>query len=265
MILEWFPILILFIFGLPIGSFLNVVIWRVPRNENIAFPPSHCPTCNTKIKPWDNIPILSYLILGGKCRNCGSSISIRYPIIEFITAILFAIAWPLTGSAISWELFGAIILTGFGISITVIDIEYRIIPDELSMSALLLGLILTPLRTHSWAGLGNAAIGILVGGILFLIIRILGRLILKKEAMGFGDVKLMAMVGAFVGWKGVLLTTLTGSLLGTVICSLLMIFNKKLRKNRVIPFGPFLVAGSLISYYFGNQIIEWYLQHFLAM
>ncbi|MCK5833737.1 prepilin peptidase [bacterium] len=260
--MDFFPILALFIFGLPIGSFLNVVIWRLPREESIAFPPSHCPKCNSRIKAYDNIPVLSYIILGGKCRNCGERISIQYPIVELATAILFAIAWPLTGSTLSMEVPTAIILTGMGISIAGIDFHHRIIPNELSIGGFIVGLILAPLRTGSWAGLFWALLAGLIGaGILFLV-RVGGKAVFKREALGFGDVKLIAMIGAFVGWQGVLLTIFLGALLGTIGGIVGMIISKKTREERLIPFGPFLMIAGLIVFYFGESIIGWYLTNF---
>jgi leader peptidase (prepilin peptidase)/N-methyltransferase len=256
--------LIAFIFGLPIGSFLNVVIWRLPREENIAFPPSHCPVCNAKIRPYDNIPVVSYLILRGECRDCGARISARYPIVEFVTACLFAAAWPLAGGFLGWDFAAAIIMTGLGVAITGIDIDHKIIPDELSIGGLVVALILAPLRAGDWRGLLYAALAAAFGAVLLLLVRLIGSAILKKEAMGLGDVKLIAMIGAFTGWQNVLLTIFLASLIGTIGGIIAIARSKKMRKERLIPFGPFLMAAGLISFYFGDSIIRWYLVIFLA-
>jgi len=262
--LDWKPILILFIVGLPIGSFLNVVIWRLPRRENVVFPPSHCPLCNSNIRPYDNIPVISYILLGGKCRYCGAKISLRYPVVELTTAILFAIAWPLTGSALSWNLVAAIIFTGIGVAITGIDIQHRIIPDELSMSGLVVGLILAPLRAGSLMSLLWAFAAALGGAILLYIIRVVGGVIFKKEAMGWGDIKLIAMIGAFVGLTNVPLVLFLASFLGMLGGFIAMASSKKAREERLIPFGPFLIAAGLLAFYFGNYLVDWYLSRILA-
>ena len=260
--MDWFSMLVLFVVGLPIGSFLNVVIWRLPREENIAFPPSHCPACDGKIKPYDNIPVVSYLILGGKCRSCGAPISIRYPLVELLTALLFAAAWPLTGSALSWELAAAIIFSGIGVAVSGIDIPHRIIPDSLSLGGLAVGLILAPLRAGEFSALLPAFLSALFGAALLLLVRVAGKALFKREAMGWGDVKLIAMIGAFVGWRGVILTVFLASFLGAVGGAIAMASSAETRENRLVPFGPFLMAAGLIVFYFGDSIIGWYLSTF---
>ncbi len=262
--MELFPIFALFFLGLPIGSFLNVVIWRLPREESIAFPPSHCPICGAAIKPYDNIPVLSYIILGGKCRNCKAKISIQYPIVELSTAILFALTWPLTGGHIGWELASALVFTGIGVAVTGIDYHHKIIPDELSIGGLVVGLILAPLSAGAWSGLLWAFVAALGGAVLLFLVRVGGQALFKKEALGFGDVKLIAMIGAFVGWRGVLLTVFLGALFGTIGGVAAMIFSREAREERLIPFGPFLILGGLVALYFGEALIEWYLSVFFV-
>ncbi len=262
--MEWLPIIILFIFGLPIGSFLNVVIWRLPRGESIVFPPSHCPKCDAPIKFYDNIPVLSYIILGGRCRSCRAPISIQYPVVEFVTASLFAASWILTGGTISWQLGAALIFTVIGIAVTGIDFHHRIIPDELSVGGLAIGLILAPLCAHAWSGLLWAFIAAIFGAVLLYLVRVGGKALFKKEALGFGDVKLIAMIGAFVGWKGVLLTIFLAALLGSIGGGIAMAASKKTREERLIPFGPFLMVAGLITFYFGGPLIEWYVTTFYA-
>ncbi|RKZ31117.1 prepilin peptidase [bacterium] len=260
--MNWFYIFALFLFGLPVGSFLNVVIWRLPRKENVVFPPSHCPICNAKIRPYDNIPIISYLILGGKCRDCGAKISPRYPVVELITALLFAVALPLTGWTMSWDLLAALILTGTGIAIAAIDIEHRIIPDELSFGGLIAGVVLAPLRAESFYGLLWGIVGAVSGAVLLFIVRIGGKALFRREAMGWGDVKLIAMIGVFVGWEGVLMTVFIASVIGTIGGIIGMITSQKTRKDREIPFGPYLIAAGIIVFYFGDKILKSYLSLF---
>ena len=261
--MNWLPPVLLFFIGLPIGSFLNVVIWRLPRGENIAFPPSHCPKCNAGIRVQDNIPVLSYIFLRGKCRNCGARISPRYPIVELVTGVLFALAWIFTGSGFSWGLAAAIAMSGLGVAITAIDIDHRIIPDELSIGGFFVAMILAPFRAGLWRGLLFAIVGAVLGALLLLIIRVAGKAVFKKEAMGLGDVKLIAMLGAFLGWQGVLLTIFLASIIGTIGGLISMAASKKAREERMIPFGPFLMAAGLAVFYFGKSFIEWYFSIFV--
>lgn len=258
--MDWIFPLALFVIGLPIGSFLNVVIWRLPRGESVILPSSHCPKCNAKIKPCDNIPIISYIVLGGKCRNCKEKIAIKYPVVEFITALSFCLAWFFGNRSLDFFLLFGIVYSGIGIAITIIDIDHRIIPDELSIGGLVVGLALSPFVVGNISGLLWSAIGALVGATLIFLIRVLGGIIFKKEAMGFGDVKLMAMIGAFVGWDGVLLTVFLASLFGAIGGIIAMIISKETRKERLIPFGPFLILGGYISLFWGGSIIAMYLE-----
>jgi leader peptidase (prepilin peptidase)/N-methyltransferase len=249
-------IFIIFI-GLTIGSFLNVCIWRIPRDESISFPPSHCPSCDIKIKPWDNIPVLSYMILGGKCRGCKTHISARYPMVEILNAIMYAAVYMRFG--IGWHLPVLLAFVSSLIVISFIDLDHQIIPDGISLSwipiGILAGTFLLPDPFMRDLPLGWAAslIGAVSGfGLFFFII------VASRGGMGGGDAKMMAMVGATLGWKAVLLTTFTGSLLGSIVGGFLMIAKGKGGKTKV-PFGPFLAIGALISLFFGQEIMGWYL------
>jgi len=246
-----------FIFGLIVGSFLNVCIYRLPRNISIIRPPSSCPVCNTPIKPRDNIPVLSYLLLKGKCRKCGERISIRYPIVELLNGILY---WAIINYfGLGWHLPFVFAFVSAMIVITFIDLDFQIIPDVITLPGIVIGLLSASFLipdpfSLSVVGFKNSIAGMLLGGGLFYLIAILSR-----GGMGGGDIKMMAMVGAFMGWKAVFLTTFIGSLVGSLVGIFLMVFKGKGRKTK-IPFGPFLAFGSIITLFFGSEILKWYFQ-----
>lgn len=261
-----------FIFGLIVGSFLNVCIYRLPRNISIIRPPSSCPVCSAPIKPWDNIPILSYIFLKGKCRKCGERISIRYPLVELLNGILYWAAFNYF--RLGWHLPFVFAFVSAMVVITVIDLDFQIIPDVITIPGIVMGIVsasflfpdpfmevsskesaycLLPTAYYQIVGFRNSIAGLFLGGGLFYLIAIL-----SKGGMGGGDIKLMAMVGAFMGWKAVFLTTFIGSLVGSAVGIFLMAFKGKGRKTK-IPFGPFLSFGSLITLFFGAQILNWYL------
>jgi leader peptidase (prepilin peptidase)/N-methyltransferase len=244
------------VFGLIIGSFLNVCIYRIPRELSIVSPASSCPNCKTPIRAWDNIPVISYLILAGKCRKCGEKISLRYPSVELLNGLMYAAV--LYHFGLGWHLPLLFALVSSLIVITFIDLDFQIIPDVITLPGMIIGLAAShfimpdPFATYSLLGFVNSVIGLLAGGVTFYLIAILSR-----GGMGGGDVKMMAMVGSFMGWEGVFLTTLVGSLTGSLIGIGLIIFKGKGRKTK-IPFGPFLALGSLVALFFGCMIVDWY-------
>lgn len=243
-----------FIFGAIVGSFLNVCILRIPAGKSIAYPPSHCPKCDSPIRGYDNIPIISYLILMGKCRNCKERISFRYPLVEFLTAIFSLAAMMMFGPSLAYLIYFAFVSSL--IVITFIDLDHQIIPDIISLPGIPLGFLasfVVPEITYK-----ESLIGIAIGGGLLLLVAIGYEFVAKKEGMGGGDVKLLAMIGAFLGWKGVLFTIFSGSLVGTIIGVTIMIAQGKDSKY-AIPFGPFLSMGALLYLFFGEPIIYWYL------
>lgn len=246
---------LIFVYGLIIGSFLNVVIYRLPRHESIIHPASHCPSCGKAIKPYDNIPLLSYIILRGKCRSCGARISPRYPLVEFLTGFIFVLVY--LKYRLSVDTLVLSILSSCLIAITFIDIDYRIIPNAISYPGIIIGLI-----SSFFVSINNpinALIGILVGsGILFLT-AFLYRAITKVEGMGMGDVKLMAMIGAFLGWKAAIFTIIISAFLGSIIGLGLVIFAGK-GKRYAIPYGPFIAISAITYMFYGNFLIEIYLR-----
>jgi len=256
--------LITFIFGAIVGSFLNVCIYRIPKRLSIIKPSSYCPSCEKPIRFYDNIPILSYIILGSKCRSCGAKISVKYPIVEFLNALLYVIALWRFGPEPSWHLIVYFVFLSSLIAITFIDLEHQIIPDRITLPGIPLGLILgstilpDPFSRASMLGFKSSIIGLLLGGGLFSLVAILGRMLFKKEALGGGDIKMMAMIGGFLGWKGVLLTTFLGSLSGSIV-GISLITLKGRQWGLRIPFGPYLAVGAVLSLVVGQEFLIWYL------
>ena len=242
--------------GLMIGSFLNVCTFRWPEDESVVFPGSHCPKCGEAIRWYDNVPVIGYVLLGGRCRACRDPISLQYPLVELATGLVWAGMFSYAG--LSFEaLRGALLLTIlFGIALT--DARFYIIPDQFSLGGLVLGLGLAFLPG------GIDPIGALLGAILGFglleFVAIGGKWMFKKDAMGGGDIKMMAMVGAFLGMQGVLLTIFLGALLGSVIFGPISYKTKKL-----VPFGIFLAAGAVVTYGFGADIIAWYVTNVLRI
>lgn len=245
-------IIIAVLFGAVIGSFLNVCIlrWGAEPKESVVRPPSHCPKCGTGLRWHDNIPIVSWLVLRGRCRGCGAPISIQYPLIELATALIWAfMAWRhgVSLEALRGAAFATVLL---GIAMT--DARAYIIPDEFSLGGLVIGLVLAALA--GWNSFLVAALGAAVGFSLLWLVAVGGTWLFKQEAMGGGDIKMMAMVGAFVGWKGVLLTVFLGALLGSLIFVPLTLAGSK----RLVPFGIFLALGAAAAYLVGPEILAWY-------
>ena len=242
------------IFGAMVGSFLNVCICRLPKEESIVWPGSHCPHCQKPIRFYDNIPLLSYFLLKGKCRYCGRPISIQYPLVEGITALSSLFLIMRFGVSFSFLFYFAFIAAL--IVITVIDLYHQIIPDVISLPGIGVGL-LASLLVHEitfW----NSLIGILLGGGSLFLVATLYQWLFKREGMGGGDVKLLAMIGAFLGWKAVILTILLSSLIGSITGIFIMVLKGKDSKY-AIPFGPFLSLGAVISLFYGESLIRWYL------
>jgi leader peptidase (prepilin peptidase)/N-methyltransferase len=246
-----------FLFGSLIGSFLNVCIYRLPREESIVVPRSHCPICQTAIRPWDNIPILSFLILRGQCRACGHPISWRYPLVEGLTASLFAatvLKYGVTPLACT-----LLILVSALVVIAFIDLDHQIIPNLITLPGIPVGLM---------AGLAlgeppllDRLVGALAGaGFLYLVL-LYGGVAYGQDAMGEGDVNLIALVGAFLGWRAVVITIIVGCLTGSVI-GLALIVLRRIQRRQHIPFGPFLSLGAIVALFWGERLVAWY-SHFL--
>jgi leader peptidase (prepilin peptidase)/N-methyltransferase len=253
-----------FVFGAVIGSFLNVCIYRIPKEKSVVTPSSSCPSCGTPIKFYDNIPILSYIILRGRCRNCKAEFSVRYPFVEFINAALYLAVLNSFGDASPWTLLVYCLFVSTLIVIFFIDIDHQIIPNSITLPGMPLALILgstilpDPFLRDNLLGFRDSAIGFLAGSGFFYLTAIFGKAIFKKDAMGGGDIKMMAIVGGLLGWKGVILTTFMGSLLGSII-GVSLILMKGREWGSKIPFGPYLALGALVSLLWGEDILTWYL------
>ncbi len=248
----WIDGYVLFI-GMCVGSFLNVCIYRLPEGASIVRPPSACPKCGASIRWYDNIPVISYLLLRGRCRGCRAPISIRYPIVELVTGLFAMATWQqfgLRSATLIYFLFIAALLV-----ITFIDIDHRIIPDIISLPGIPLGFAASFLLPElDWM---SSLIGILAGGGILLSIAWGYHFFTGKEGMGGGDIKLLAMIGAFLGWKGVFFTVMASSFIGTAVGIVMMVRAGKGMKM-ALPFGPFLAIGAILYLYFGPQIIRWY-------
>ena len=261
-----------FIFGLLFGSFLNVCIYRLPRDESIAFPPSHCTNCSTPIKFYQNIPVISYLLLGGKCSSCKEPISVIYPVVELFTAVLVTLLFYKYGVTI--ETFVYVILALSLIVISFIDLEHFIIPNVITLPGIIIGLAYNLLITD-WGfllkiipGLDfgnifyiapripalNSVFGIIIGGGTLLLIAYLYKIIRKREGMGMGDVKLLAMLGAFLGINGVFFIILVSSLVGSVI-GITLILIQRGNMKLALPYGPFISFAAVLFLFTGPIVI----------
>ncbi|MCK4249558.1 MAG: prepilin peptidase [Candidatus Omnitrophica bacterium] len=258
-----------FIFGSLVGSFLNVCIWRMPREESIISPGSHCPKCNHSIKWYDNIPLVSLILLKAECRYCKAGISFRYFLIELLTASLFVLFFYYFRTDLP-RFFIYIAVVSSLIAATFIDFDYQIIPDEITLGGLAAGIIVslvypylhqTPFLFESWplwrrigySGF-QSVLGALAGGGSIYLIGVAGTLAFKKESMGGGDVKLMAMLGAFMGWKMVLLTFFIAPFFGSVVGIIMKIKTKA----EIMPYGPYLSLAAIISMIWGQEILSYF-------
>ena len=254
---KGFPQMLVYVsifLGAMVGSFLNVCIFRLPKEESIIWPGSHCPHCKTPIKFYDNIPLISYLLLGAKCRYCHETISIQYPLVEGIAAVSSLLLFIKFGPSLSYLFYFSFVSAL--ITITVIDLFHQIIPDLISLPGIGVGLFASLVIPHQT--FFNSLIGMLCGGGSLFLVATLYQWWFKREGMGGGDVKLLAMIGAFLGWKSVILTILLSSLIGSIAGITIMILRGKDFKY-AIPFGPFLSLGAVISLFCGETLIRWYL------
>lgn len=262
---------IIFAFGAAVGSFLNVVIYRVPEKLSLLHPPSRCPTCHHQLRPYDNIPVFGWLWLKGRCRYCRTAISPRYPLIEALTGGLFLLAFWQFG--LSWATVSAWLLVSWLISLTFIDLDTLTLPNALTQSGLVIGLLVQtfllsagPTWTVAAAaqGLLNAILGAVLGLWIFEIIGFLGSMLTGKTVMGGGDGKLAALLGAWLGWQGMLLSSFLACALGAFIGGGAIALGL-LNRRTPIPFGPFLALGALIALFWGDRLIAWYLQFFFPL
>lgn len=258
--MDIYFIVVSFIMGIILGSFYNVCIFRIPNNQSIANPPSHCYNCNNRLKPLDLVPILSWVFLKRKCRYCGQEISSRYALVELLTGILFVLVYKVYGLNIITIYYLALI--SILVIIAFIDIDHFIIPDSLIIFGTIFSVIFN--LTGQGIGLKGSILGALIcGGGMLLLINLI-EIIVKKEVMGGGDIKLFFMTGLFLGIKGGLLTILLSIYVGAIY-GIGVIINSKIKKqeyNSMIPYGPFISVGALITVLCGTNIINWYINLF---
>jgi len=244
----------IFLFGAIVGSFLNVCIHRLPSQESVVFPASHCPHCREPIRPYDNIPLLSYVLLRGRCRSCGAAISSRYPAVELLSG-LAAVA-TVGALGISAHALLAFAFLCALIVITFIDFDHQIIPDAISLPGIGVGFAAALiLGDPNWTA---SLAGILLGGGLLWGVAEGYHWLTGREGMGGGDIKLLAMIGAFLGWRAVPVTLMIASLAGTAIGIGLMLIQRR-DSRTAIPFGPFLAVGAACALFWGDALITWYL------
>ena len=239
--------------GAAVGSFLNVCIYRLPRSKSVVAPPSACPQCTRRLAWYENVPIVSWLVLGGRCRTCKTSIGAQYPIVEALTAMMFGAAWWYYGPGVllvSRLVFGCALIALFAI-----DLEHHLLPNAITLPGIIAGFVLSFFTEPGWV---SSLIGILVGGgVLFAIAEAYYR-VRHEEGLGMGDVKMLAMVGAFVGWQLTFLTLMMASLAGSII-GVALIVTRRGGMKYALPFGTFLALGAAVAATVGPAILHWYL------
>lgn len=246
---SWFVPVLAAALGLVVGSFLNVVIHRLPRGESLSFPPSHCPRCGAAIRWYDNVPLLSYLLLRGRCRDCRGPISPRYPLVEAATGLLFL---AVLGRAPQWPgALHALVLGSLCLALALIDLEHMLLPDALTLPGTAFGLLLALLGGP--ISLLDASLGTVLGAAVPLAIIWVYRWLRGVEGMGFGDVKLLAMLGAFLGWQGMLLALALAAMAGALVGVGLIVAGRGSRQTE-LPFGTFLCAAAVVVLFWGDQL-----------
>ena len=254
--------ILIFALGLVIGSFLNVCIYRIPQGVSIHSPRrSFCPECRTPIRFYDNIPVLSYLLLRGRCRHCATEISTIYPLVELMTGILFLFSLYRFGPTLA--LLHSCLFISLSIPIAWIDARWYIIPDAIILVGLVTGAVLTlliALTRHNPGYLIDHLIGAIAGGVSMLLIAAVGTFLFRQRAMGGGDIKLMISIGLFLGgWPHLLVVIMASAFTGSIVGLSLIALGKKSRSSSRIPYGPFLVVGALLDLFWGGAIWNWYL------
>lgn len=248
---SWFVLTAVAAYGLVIGSFLNVVVYRLPRDMSLVRPRSHCPHCGQLVRWFDNVPVLSWVVLRGRCRRCRARISVRYPLVELAAAALAVatvVGFGLTLRAAAMAIFVLLLLP-----LALIDLEHHLLPDVLTLPGIVLGL--AGAAAGATVPFAAAAIGCLVGAALPVLVIVLYRLIRGVEGMGLGDVKLLAMIGAFLGWRGVLLTLALGSTAGAAV-GITLIAARRGRMDTELPFGTFLCGAAVVVVFYGEVLMR---------
>lgn len=259
--MDTFILIWLGVFGLAVGSFLNVVIYRLPRKIKFIMERSICPNCANRLKWYHNIPLLSFLCLRGRCAYCRERISLRYPLVELLCGLFFAYLYWQYGASFTMASYA--VLAVMLLVIFFIDLDHQIIPDVISLPGIGIGLVFALLPDG--IGIVPALIGMLVGGGSLYAIALLGDWLFKKESMGGGDIKMAAMLGAFLGWQQVLFVFMASAVIGLVVSVVVMFFSARLRETRMIPFGPFLALAAAVAVVYGERIIGFYLANVVGL
>lgn len=264
--------------GSILGSFLNVLIYRLPRNESVLSPPSRCPHCGYRIHPWENIPVLGYLIVRGRCSNCGQRISPQYPLVELLSGLIAAVV--IWNAGLNWAAVSVIVLFYLLGTAAIVDFRHQVIPDGITMPGMLLGIIFSSFQFPGFEGFFRALLGLLAGGGSLYLVALFGNAVFKKESMGGGDIKLAAMFGTFLGWKLTLIGIFVGFFIGALFGGIYLALNRDkpeprpaseepdsddvdLPEGNVLPFGPSLAMGALVSLFWGPALLDWYLNSFM--
>lgn len=238
--------------GLAVGSFLNVCIYRVPRRESIVTPPSHCPRCGASVRWYQNLPVLGYLALRGRCRDCGEPISMMYPLVEAGVAVLFGLQYQQLGA--QPLLVSRLVFTGAMVALFVIDLQHHLLPNRITVPGVVVGMGLSTVMQPGWA---SALIGAAAGGGILLAIAEAYYRVRGEEGLGMGDVKMLAMIGAFLGWQLMLVTLVLASLLGSLV-GVGLIATGRGGMKYALPFGTFLAVGALTASVVGQPLLSWY-------
>ncbi len=252
MVPAWIYSLLAGVLGLSVGSFLNVCIYRLPREQSLVWPASRCTSCKRRLSWFENVPVLAWVVLRGRCRTCGESISVMYPLVEAFTGAMFLWAWSRYGA--DPLLISRLILGCSMVVLFVIDIEHRILPNVITIPGIIIGFLFSLVTEPGWMA---SLIGIIAGGGGLLLVAEIYLRVRKDEGLGMGDVKMLAMIGAFLGWKLMLLTLVIGSFLGSVVGVGLIVSGRGSMKY-ALPFGTFLALAAVGAAAWGDGIVRWY-------
>lgn len=261
MLPQWFIVALIIWLGLCVGTFLNVVIYRLPRGLSVAKPRSRCPSCGTMIKWYQNLPLLSFLLLRGRCAYCRARISWRYPLVEGVTTAFFVVAYFTIGLGVQlplvWFLFSAFVAIFF------IDLDFQIVPDQITLPGIALGIVFAALTPE--IGWVKGLIGAVAGGGGSGLVAVTGDLLFKKKSLGGGDIKFAAMVGAFMGWQRLIVVCLGASALALLSLGVSRLVVRGNLRSRQIPFGPYLTIASVVAFFWGDELIRFYLALFPSL
>jgi leader peptidase (prepilin peptidase)/N-methyltransferase len=238
--------------GLAVGSFLNVCIYRLPLEKSLLWPASHCPSCTRQLHWFENVPVLAWMVLGGRCRTCGTRISAIYPLVEAFTGAMFV--WAIWEYGLSWLLCSRLLLGCSLVVLFFIDLQHRILPNVVTIPGAIIGFLLSFVTPPGWI---SSLVGLVIGGLIPLVVAEAYYRLRKIEGLGMGDVKMLALVGAFLGWHLVLLTLVIGSLLGSIVGVAIIIIRRGDMKS-ALPFGTFLAIAAMVSAVAGDAILTWY-------